>query len=309
MAAAGAALARPGVGGRPPASGADAPTARGPGRAAVAGPRLALPSRRYRRARSAHRRPDLRQHQGRRGRRRGGLCATTTPAWRELDLPHDFVVEGPFEETANVAQGYRPKGVGLVPPHPAPRSGRPGQAPGAAVRRHRHQRHRLVQRQRRGAQLERLFLGLHRHHRLRPLRRRAEHHRRARRRRPAGGLVVRGRRHLPPHLAGQARAGPHRHRRRLRPPAARAPTAAGPCRSRPRVANIGEAAADAEVEVGAGRSGRPAGGAGPGTRSPSRRWSGRRRACRWTSPRRGCGRIETPNLYQVRTTVLRGRRG
>jgi beta-galactosidase len=28
-----------------------------------------------------------------------------------LDLPHDFVVEGPFEETANVAQGYRPKGV------------------------------------------------------------------------------------------------------------------------------------------------------------------------------------------------------
>jgi len=32
-------------------------------------------------------------------------------SWRELDLPHDFVVEGPFEETANVAQGYRPKGV------------------------------------------------------------------------------------------------------------------------------------------------------------------------------------------------------
>jgi beta-galactosidase len=32
-------------------------------------------------------------------------------AWRTLDLPHDFVVEGPFEETANVAQGYRPKGV------------------------------------------------------------------------------------------------------------------------------------------------------------------------------------------------------
>ena len=32
-------------------------------------------------------------------------------AWRQLDLPHDFVVEGPFEETANVAQGYRPKGV------------------------------------------------------------------------------------------------------------------------------------------------------------------------------------------------------
>jgi beta-galactosidase len=28
-----------------------------------------------------------------------------------VDLPHDFVVEGPFEATANVAQGYRPKGV------------------------------------------------------------------------------------------------------------------------------------------------------------------------------------------------------
>ncbi|THD63576.1 beta-galactosidase GalA [Phenylobacterium sp.] len=32
-------------------------------------------------------------------------------AWRMLDLPHDFVVEGPFEESANVGQGYRPKGV------------------------------------------------------------------------------------------------------------------------------------------------------------------------------------------------------
>jgi beta-galactosidase len=32
-------------------------------------------------------------------------------SWRRLDLPHDFVVEGPFEESANVAQGYRPKGV------------------------------------------------------------------------------------------------------------------------------------------------------------------------------------------------------
>ncbi|HEX3364890.1 beta-galactosidase GalA [Phenylobacterium sp.] len=32
-------------------------------------------------------------------------------AWRKLDLPHDFVVEGPFLETANVGQGYRPKGV------------------------------------------------------------------------------------------------------------------------------------------------------------------------------------------------------
>jgi beta-galactosidase len=32
-------------------------------------------------------------------------------AWDQVQLPHDFVVEGPFDPTANVAQGYRPKGV------------------------------------------------------------------------------------------------------------------------------------------------------------------------------------------------------
>jgi beta-galactosidase len=32
--------------------------------------------------------------------------------WREVELPHDFVVEGPFSESENVSQGYRPKGVG-----------------------------------------------------------------------------------------------------------------------------------------------------------------------------------------------------
>ena len=32
-------------------------------------------------------------------------------AWRVVDLPHDFVVEGPFDPKTNVAQGYRPKGV------------------------------------------------------------------------------------------------------------------------------------------------------------------------------------------------------
>jgi len=30
--------------------------------------------------------------------------------WRALDLPHDFVVEGPFDPDENPAQGYRPKG-------------------------------------------------------------------------------------------------------------------------------------------------------------------------------------------------------
>jgi hypothetical protein len=32
-------------------------------------------------------------------------------AWRVLDLPHDFVVEGPFSEAENGGQGYRPKGI------------------------------------------------------------------------------------------------------------------------------------------------------------------------------------------------------
>jgi beta-galactosidase len=32
--------------------------------------------------------------------------------WRTVDLPHDFVVEGPFDERENVGQGYRPKGIG-----------------------------------------------------------------------------------------------------------------------------------------------------------------------------------------------------
>jgi beta-galactosidase len=32
-------------------------------------------------------------------------------AWRTVNLPHDFVVEGPYDADANTAQGYRPKGV------------------------------------------------------------------------------------------------------------------------------------------------------------------------------------------------------
>ena len=31
--------------------------------------------------------------------------------WRRLNLPHDWVVEGPFDKNANIAQGYRPRGV------------------------------------------------------------------------------------------------------------------------------------------------------------------------------------------------------
>jgi beta-galactosidase len=32
--------------------------------------------------------------------------------WRELDLPHDWAVEGPFKQDENISQGYRPRGIG-----------------------------------------------------------------------------------------------------------------------------------------------------------------------------------------------------
>ena len=32
--------------------------------------------------------------------------------WRRLDLPHDWVVEGPFDPKENASQGYRPRGLG-----------------------------------------------------------------------------------------------------------------------------------------------------------------------------------------------------
>ena len=59
-------------------------------------------------------------------------------------------------------------------------------------------------------QLVRLHLVLHRHDALRQLRRQPQHHRRPRGRRCAGRVVVRGRGHLPAHLAGEARRRPPR---------------------------------------------------------------------------------------------------
>ena len=32
--------------------------------------------------------------------------------WRVLDLPHDWAVEGPFDEKENLSQGYRARGIG-----------------------------------------------------------------------------------------------------------------------------------------------------------------------------------------------------
>ena len=38
-------------------------------------------------------------------------------AWRPVDLPHDWAVEGPFDPSANVSQGYRPRGIGWYRRH------------------------------------------------------------------------------------------------------------------------------------------------------------------------------------------------
>ncbi|HEX8322974.1 MAG TPA: beta-galactosidase GalA [Tepidisphaeraceae bacterium] len=38
-------------------------------------------------------------------------------AWRTLDLPHDWAVEGPFDPKENVSQGYRPRGIGWYRRH------------------------------------------------------------------------------------------------------------------------------------------------------------------------------------------------
>jgi beta-galactosidase len=44
----------------------------------------------------------------------GGAAATDfdDSGWRRLDLPHDWVVEGPFDPSENASQGYRPRGMG-----------------------------------------------------------------------------------------------------------------------------------------------------------------------------------------------------
>ena len=43
----------------------------------------------------------------------GGAAATEydDSGWRELNLPHDWAVEGPFDPNANISQGYRPRGA------------------------------------------------------------------------------------------------------------------------------------------------------------------------------------------------------
>lgn len=113
LAAAGAALARPGVSGAaadPAAKAADAPSASGPGE------RLSLDlGWRFHRGDVAAPIPHTgdQTYDSTKAGAAGGAAGFryNDAAWRVLDLPHDFVVEGPFEETANVAQGYRPKGV------------------------------------------------------------------------------------------------------------------------------------------------------------------------------------------------------
>ncbi|KAB7767858.1 beta-galactosidase GalA [Xanthomonas maliensis] len=46
------------------------------------------------------------------GRARGAAAPDFDDSgWRELQLPHDFVVEQPVRPNANIAQGYRPRGI------------------------------------------------------------------------------------------------------------------------------------------------------------------------------------------------------
>jgi beta-galactosidase len=110
VAAAGAALARPGAAAEPAAGAPAAPMAQGPGE------RLSLDlGWRFHRGDIAAPVPHTgdQSYASTKAGAAGGAAGLRydASAWREVDLPHDFVVEGPFEETANVAQGYRPKGV------------------------------------------------------------------------------------------------------------------------------------------------------------------------------------------------------
>jgi beta-galactosidase len=112
VAAAGAALARPG------SAGAAAPLAKAAEPLAASGPgeRLSLDlGWRFHRGDIVAPKPHTgdQTYASTKAGAAGGAAGLRydDKSWRELDLPHDFVVEGPFEETANVAQGYRPKGV------------------------------------------------------------------------------------------------------------------------------------------------------------------------------------------------------
>src|SRR4051794_17703466 len=33
-------------------------------------------------------------------------------SWKTVDLPHDWAVDQPFDQNANISQGYRPRGMG-----------------------------------------------------------------------------------------------------------------------------------------------------------------------------------------------------
>ena len=33
-------------------------------------------------------------------------------SWKQVDLPHDWAVEQPFDQNANISQGYRDRGMG-----------------------------------------------------------------------------------------------------------------------------------------------------------------------------------------------------
>ncbi len=152
--------------------------------------------------------------------------------WRELDLPHDWVVEGPFDEKENLSQGYRPRGVGW------------------------YRRHFKLPAGDRGRHIELQFDGVATHctvwvngivaHRnwcgytsfpmdITPFAQFGEGVNTIAVRVDANameGWWYEGAWHLSPHLAGEARCRPHRHRRRVCQSRPRRPMASGCCRSR-----------------------------------------------------------------------------
>ena len=109
VAAAGAALSRPGISSAAAGPAAETPAGAGPS-ARGPGERLSLDlGWRFHRGDIAMPVPHTgdQSYASTKAGAAGGAAGLRydDTAWRQLDRPHDFVVEGPFKETANVAQG------------------------------------------------------------------------------------------------------------------------------------------------------------------------------------------------------------
>ncbi len=142
--------------------------------------------------------------------------------WRTVNLPHDWAIELPFDQTADMNHGFKALGPGFesnsigwyrrtfdLPASDA------GKRIWLDVRRRVSRRDRVGQRLARAPPRGRLLSVSRGHHGCREVRR-TKPHRRARGRDEVRGLVLRGRGHLPPRLAGQDGTGRRRAGRDLR---------------------------------------------------------------------------------------------